>query len=141
MIAIPFYAIIGVYILFGAYLKPIEAFRPYKKIGAIIKSSQSISKETPLQIDGTLIHNMPFYAERKVIRQDTLENIIDYAEPTLALIRKEHMNEFEEAEVLWEGYIYDFASESQFAKFIKASLKAEKGDYSDFAIFKLIYRE
>ncbi|KYG78827.1 ArnT family glycosyltransferase [Roseivirga echinicomitans] len=141
MIAIPFYAIIGVYILLGAYLKPLESFRPYKSIGEIIRSNESIDEKTPLQIDGTLIHNMPFYAERKIIRQDTLDNIIQYAKPTLALIREEHMNEFTDAEILWEGYIYDFASESQFAKFIKASLKAEKGDYSDFAIFKLIYRQ
>ncbi|WP_421978275.1 ArnT family glycosyltransferase [Roseivirga seohaensis] len=140
MIAIPFYAIIGVYLLLGAYLKPLELFRPYKNIGEIIKSNENIAGDTPLQIDGTLIHNMPFYAERKVIRQDTLINIIQYTEPILALIREEHMSEFTGAEVLWEGYIYDFASESQFAKFIKASLKAEKGDYSDFAIFKLIYR-
>tara|TARA_R110000796_G_scaffold74374_1_gene167214 strand:+ start:176160 stop:177737 length:1578 start_codon:yes stop_codon:yes gene_type:complete len=141
MIVVPFYAIIGVYILLGAYLKPLESFRPYKSIGKIINSNEGIDKDTPLQIDGTLIHNMPFYAERKVIRQDTLDNIIQYADPTLALIREEHMNEFNDAEILWEGYIYDFASESQFAKFIKASLKAEKGDYSDFAVFKLIYRK
>lgn len=140
MIAIPFYAIIGVYILLGAYLKPLESFRPYKEIGEIINSNPNISKNTPLQIDGTLIQNMPFYAERKVIRQDTLNNIIQYTEPTLALLREEHINEFKDAEILWEGHIYDFASESQFAKFIKASLKAEKGDHSDFAIFKLIYR-
>ncbi|KYG80577.1 4-amino-4-deoxy-L-arabinose transferase-like glycosyltransferase [Roseivirga ehrenbergii] len=141
MIAVPFYAIIGAYILLGAYLKPLEQFRPYKGIGEIINSNENIDKDTPLQIDGTLIHNMPFYAERKVIRQDTLVNIIQYTQPTLALIREEHMNEFKDVEVLWEGYIYDFASESQFAKFIKASLKAEKGDYSDFAVFKLIYRQ
>ena len=51
------------------------------------------------------------------------------------------MGEISDFESLWTGKIYDFSSESQFLKFIIACLKAEDGDFSNFADYHLVYRK
>ncbi|MGW8121235.1 ArnT family glycosyltransferase [Roseivirga echinicomitans] len=140
-ISIPFYAILGVYILVAAFLKPIEKYRPYSEIGSVINEQENIDRSIPILIEKTLIHNIPFYAERPAIRDQTPEQINANQGKTLALVRAESLGDISGFETLWTGMIYDFPSESQFAKFIKACIDAENGDYSKFAEYHLIYKD
>ena len=140
-IAVPFFPILSVYILVAAFLVPIEQFRPYKKIGSIIKETNMINEITPILIEKTLIHNIPFYAERKAVRDQTISDIQNYSGQTLALVRHDSALEIKGFDTIWSGLIYDFPSESQFAKFVMACLKAQKGDLSKFETYYLIFRE
>jgi 4-amino-4-deoxy-L-arabinose transferase-like glycosyltransferase len=140
-IAVPFFSILSVYILVAAFLVPIEQFRPYKKIGSIIKETAMINEITPILIEKTLIHNIPFYAERKAVRDQTISEIQNYSGQTLALVRHDTALDIKGFETIWSGLIYDFPSESQFAKFVMACVKAQKGDLSKFETYYLIFRE
>jgi 4-amino-4-deoxy-L-arabinose transferase-like glycosyltransferase len=140
-IAVPFFSILSVYILVAAFLVPLEQFRPYKKIGSIIKETAMINEITPILIEKTLIHNIPFYAERKAVRDQTISEIQNYSGQTLALVRHDTALEIKGFETIWSGLIYDFPSESQFAKFVMACVKAQKGDLSKFETYYLIFRE
>lgn len=140
-IAIPFYAILSVYILVAAFLVPIEQFRPYKNIGSVIKETTTINEKTPILIEKTLIHNIPFYAERRAIRDQTIGDIQNCSGQTLALVRHDTAEEIQGFETLWSGLIYDFPSESQFAKFVMACLNAKNGDLSQFEEYSLILKQ
>ena len=140
-ISVPFFAILGVYILVAAYLKPIEKYRPYDKIGSVINEQENIDPSIPILIEKTLIHNIPFYAQRPALRDQTPEQINSNQGKTLALVRAESLAGISGFETLWTGMIYDFPSESQFAKFIKACIDAEKGDFSKFAKYYLLYKD
>lgn len=141
LVAAPFWALLGVLLIFASYLPRMETFRPYDKIGRVINEEAQIPKEVPIKIQETLIHNIPFYAQRLAERDQTPEQINKNSGPTLALVRAQDMDQLEGFESLWTDKIYDFSSESQFLKFIIACLKAEKGDYSNFADYHLVYRE
>ena len=122
---------------FSLYLPQMEKFRPYDTIGNRINKELKIDKATPLLIQNTLIHNMPYYAERMVIRD---QNVLDIQsnQNALALVREESLSELNGFESLWSGYIYDFSSESQFLKFVLACRDADNGDYSKFAKYHLV---
>lgn len=139
LVAAPFWVISFFLISFATVLPKLEKFRPYDEIGEVIKSHK-ISPDTPIFIENTLIHNIPFYAERFAERDATPSTVLNYKGETLALIREESLSQLQGFESLWSGYIYDFPSESQFVKFIIACVEAEKGNYSKFANFHLIYR-
>ncbi len=140
LVAAPFWALLGVLLVFGAYLPRMEKFRPYDEIGRVINEEHQIPKDIPIQIQATLIHNIPIYAQRFANRDQTPQQINDMTGPTLALVREENMSDLEGFESLWTGKIYDFSSESQFLKFIIACLNAEQEDYSKFADYHLVYR-
>ena len=91
-------------------------------------------------IENTLIHNIPFYAKRFVIRDQTPQDIQAHVGPTLALVRASSMAELTGFKSLWSGMIYDFPSESQFAEFIMACVAAQEGGLSKFALYHLVYR-
>lgn len=137
---LPFWSM-GIFIfIFASYFPKMETFRPYDEVGQIINQNQSINKATPIFIENTLIHNIPFYAKRKAIR-DANANIINNTErETLALVKAINLSDYDGFSTLWTGRIYDFPSESQFFKFVMACIKAESGDFSKFATYNLIYR-
>ena len=139
LLAAPFWIISLFLISFATLLPKLEQFRPYDEIGKIIEQND-IASETPIFIEGTLIHNIPFYAKRFAERDATIEQINQNPRETLALVREENAGQLKDFKVLWSGLIYDFPSESQFAKFIMACIEAENGDYSKFANFQLVYR-
>jgi 4-amino-4-deoxy-L-arabinose transferase-like glycosyltransferase len=135
----PFLSFILLLLMFVVSVLPkIEKYRPYDKIGQAIEDN-FIPQNVPLIIENKFFHNLPFYAKRKVLRDYPLQKIIDYKKPKLALVLKKDLNYFKNAQILWEGKLYNKGSESQFAKFLKAVIKAEKGDYSDFKDWALIY--
>lgn len=140
LIIIPFWVSFSIYFLVAGHLPSLEKFRPYDELGAVISSSTEIYDDTPIMIEATLIHNIPFYAKRKAIRDQTTSQIQQHKGKTLALVREESLNELTGFKTLWSGLIYDFPSESQFAKFIKACIDAENGDFSKFAKYTLVYK-
>ena len=136
----PFMAAVAFFLMFVISVLPhIEKYRPYDRIGLAIKE-HVIPKKYPLIIERKFFHNLPFYAERKVLRDYTLQQILNYPKPRLALIYKKDLKYFKEAQVLWQGKLYDWGSESQFAKFLKAVIYAENGDYRGFKDWVLIFQ-
>ncbi len=141
LVAAPFWALLGVLVIFAAYLPRVEKFRPYDEIGRVINEKHQIDKKIPIKIQATLIHNIPFYAQRFTERDLTPVQINLSEGSTLALVREESLVELSGFDKLWTGKIYDFPSESQFFKFVVACLEAEKQDYSKFATYSLVYRQ
>ena len=138
--AMPFWSILGFYIVFSFFLPRMEAFRPYDQIGEVVASREEISPDTPVLLNDWLIHNIPFYTQRKAIRDVSIKEINRPDGEKLALVRQSKLHQLDDFEVLWTGYIYDYASESQFFKFGMAVREAEKGDLSKFDKFSLVFR-
>lgn len=140
---LPFWTMAGFLLLLSSFLPKMEEFRPYDKIGEKVKMLE-LNKETPLLGDAWLIHNLPFYTERKMLRDQSASLINAYAmneSETLALIPTENLKLLNfEYETVWNGMIYDFASESQFFKFVVATNNALKGDQSRFKEFSLVLK-
>ncbi|MBO3698539.1 glycosyltransferase family 39 protein [Roseivirga sp. E12] len=140
LVAAPFWIILLFLFCFATVLPRLEKFRPYDEIGQVLNESTVVSEKTPILIEATLIHNIPYYAKRFAQRDMTPEQINNKTGETLALIRDESLSELSGFELLWSGFIYDFPSESQFAKFIIACIDAENGDLSKFAKYHLVHR-
>ena len=105
--------------------------------------SKNIAPDVPLFLDAWLIHNLPFYTERKAMREQSPNAINAYAmeNETLAFLPIEHLKDLDfEYNILWQGLIYNFASESQFFKYVVATNNAIKGNTEKFAEFVLIYK-
>lgn len=63
------------------------------------------------------------------------------SEEILALVPSDHLNQLDfQYQTLWEGLIYDFASESQFFKFALAANQALEGNTEKFKSFTLIHK-
>ena len=137
---IPFLSMmITFFILTVSLLVKVENYRPYKEIGEIINYNVP-DRSVPLIIQNRFFHNMPFYAKRKVLRDYSENQIIQYWQShnyMVALVEENTLNKIN-GKVLWSGYLYP-SSESRFAVFLKNVAKAEKGDYSGFVKMYLIY--
>ncbi len=137
---LPFFAMMITFmILVVSLLVKVENYRPYKEIGEIINKNVP-DRSIPLIIQNRFFHNMSFYAKRKVLRDYSETQILQYQENhryTLALVEENTLNKLN-GKVLWSGYLYP-NSESRFAVFLKNVAKAEKGDYSGFVKMYLIY--
>ncbi len=142
LVTVPFWITLMFLIAFSLYLPKMEAFRPYDEIGSIINNDLKINREIPIHIDKTLIHNIPFYTERKAIRN---EDIIAYWKNTrndkLALVKDNTLKELTGYRSVWNGWIYNSSSESQFFKFVMACRQASNGEFGKFAKYHLIVEE
>ena len=140
-VMVPFWAMTAFLICFAVYLPKMEKFRPYDELGRVINEQEGIDTTIPIYIQETLIHNIPFYAERKAIRNQSIIQInmaSDNTEGVLALVRDEDLDKLDGFKSIWSGMIYDFSSESQFLKFILACIDAEQSDFSKFARFHVV---
>lgn len=140
--ALPFWSMYGFLIVFSSFLPKMEEFRPYDQIGEIVNNKQ-IKNSTPLLLDAWLIHNLPYYTQREALRDQSVEDINTFAETqeTLAFLPVQHVTALNfDHEVLWKGYIYNFASESQFFKYVMAVNQAKKGNLDKFAEYVLVYK-
>ncbi len=137
---IPFWLMAGFLFCFSFYFPRMEQFRPYDEIGRVVTEELKVDREIPIQIEKTLIHNIPYYTRRFAQRDMTKDSINRLEGPVLALVRSENMEELEGFESVWKGLIYDFSSESQFFKFVMACADAGRGDYSAFAEYQLVVR-
>ncbi len=140
LVAAPFWIILLFLLCFATVLPRLEKFRPYDEIGEVLENAEQVNPKTPILIEATLIHNIPFYAKRFAERDKTPIEINNNVGETLALVREENIDQLEGFESLWSGWIYDFPSESQFAKFIIACINAENGDLSKFAKYHLVHK-
>lgn len=140
---LPFWGMLGFVLIFSSFLPRMEKLRPYDQIGHIVIDKYNIDQSTPLLLNSWLIHNLPYYTKRQAIRDYSPEMINEYAKnkETLALLPKKHLNKLDfKYEVIWEGLIYNFASESQFFKYILAVNDALNGNEEKFASYILIYK-
>jgi dolichyl-phosphate-mannose-protein mannosyltransferase len=140
LVALPFWAILVFLICFSLFLPRLEKFRPYDEIGRIVNEEYQIDKTIPIQIEKTLIHNIPYYTKRFANRDQTKEEINGMSGPILALVRDEEMEKLEGFQSIWSGRIYDSASESLFFIFVSACVNAENGDFSAFAPYQLLIK-
>lgn len=138
----PFTAIMTTFLIFAVSILPlVEKFRPYDKIGQIVRDNVP-EKNIPLIIEGYFWHNLPFYTRRKVLRDYSIEKIIEYGKdkPLLALVTQNGLKKLSNVEILWSGRLYRKGSESRFAILLKYIYKAMKRDYSGFEVRYLVLK-
>ncbi|RMD45189.1 MAG: glycosyltransferase family 39 protein, partial [Aquificota bacterium] len=128
-------------ILAVSILPIVEKYRPYDKIGMIINDNVP-EKNIPLIVQDYFWHNLPFYAKRKVIRDYSIDKIVEYGKnkPVLALVNEEGLKKIKNSKILWKGKLYRKGSESRFAILLKYVRKALKRDYSGFETRYLIIK-
>ncbi len=134
--------VVALAILFLSLYPSLEQYRPYRAIQQVIANHQ-ISEEVPMVVEERFIHNMPFYAERKVLRnrQYTWEDIVRMKEeePVLGLVKTGHALPTG-YEVLWQGSIYRKGSESHGFRFILHCWYAYQGNNHHFQEYQLVYQ-
>ncbi len=138
----PFVAIMTTFLIFTVSILPlVEKFRPYDKIGQIVRDNVP-EKNIPLIVEGYFWHNLPFYTRRKVLRDYPIEKIVEYGKdkPLLALVTQNGLKKLSDVEILWSGRLYRKGSESRFAIFLKYIYKTMKGDYSGFEVRYLVLK-
>lgn len=139
----PFYAFGVCYFLFTLTVMPyMEKFRPHGEIGATIRE-QVEDPAVPALVEEYMLHNLPFYAQRKMIEYATPEQISEAYRSDgsfLALIRSENLPAYNTASVLWEGELYE-KSESRTLEFLIQCMKKERGEMNHFIPYSLVYRE
>lgn len=138
----PFVAIMTTFLIFTVSILPlVEKFRPYDKIGQIVRDNVP-EKDIPLIVEGYFWHNLPFYTKRKVLRDYPIKKIVEYGKekPLLALVTQNGLKKLSDVEILWSGRLYRKGSESRFAIFLKYIYKAMKGDYSGFEVRYLVLK-
>jgi 4-amino-4-deoxy-L-arabinose transferase-like glycosyltransferase len=134
--------LVGLYVfMFGLLPQLEEDFRRYDEIGQVIEESVE-EKDLPLLIEGRMFHNLPYYAQRKVVRDWTPTAIENHPEeePMLIIVEDQYDCLFEEDELLWEGYLYGHPSESRFLMFMVDAFKQEHGQKSDMRKYQVYYR-
>ncbi|NTV16218.1 MAG: glycosyltransferase family 39 protein [Chlorobiaceae bacterium] len=139
----PFIGTFSALLIFSAAVLPqLEEHRPVDRIGRVINQVYHIPKDIPIYLQDGLIHNLPFYAERKVIPQAIPGEILKQKAPVLALIQSQDVPASAKPSVIWKGEIYRRrTSESRLLLFIESHLKAKEGNMSGFTDYSLIYKK
>ncbi len=139
----PFIGTFSALLIFSAAVLPeLEEHRPIDGIGNVINREQHIPKTIPLYLEGGLIHNLPFYAERRVIDEAIPGEVLQQKTPVLALFLSRDVPASARSSVIWKGAIYRRrTSESRLLLFIQSHLKAKEGDMSGFTDYSLIYKK
>ncbi|SNR67360.1 ArnT family glycosyltransferase [Desulfurobacterium atlanticum] len=138
----PYISALLFFTMFTVSLLPtVEKFRPYDEIGKAIKKER-IEKNVPLLVESYFWHNLPFYAERKVVRDVSFTKIKTQLNEgkLLALVKSDDVKRLEDIKILWKGKLYRRGSESRFAIFLKYVAKAMHGNFKGFEDRVLIYR-
>ena len=139
---LPFIGTFSALLVFSLGVLPaLEERRPINSIGRVINHEQQIPKQVPLYLENELIHNLPFYAERKVIPGIATNAVLQQKKPLLALILTKETPDSLLSSVIWRGDIYRRrSSESRLLLFMDSYLKAKEGDMSGFTSYSLIYK-
>ncbi|WP_448587288.1 ArnT family glycosyltransferase [Thermocrinis sp.] len=118
----PAMAIMAFYLfLAGGLLPYLENFRPYRELGNLVKELDPKREYKTYQV-GHFHHNLPFYAERKIIKDKTPEK------NSLVIFE---MGSFEGCEPIKKFYMYK-GSESRLFKFL-TDAKRNK-NFSEFGV-------
>jgi hypothetical protein len=139
----PFIGTFSALLIFSiAVLPELEEHRPVDIIGNVINRGHHIPKTIPLYLQDGLIHNLPFYAERRVIPEAIPGEVLKQNAPVLALVQSLDVPSSARSSVIWKGLIYRRrTSESRLLLFIESHLKAKEGNMSGFTDYSLIYKE
>ncbi|MCX7759840.1 MAG: glycosyltransferase family 39 protein [Hydrogenothermaceae bacterium] len=139
----PFVSMLITFMIFVISLLPmVEKFRPYKQIGQIINDNIP-DRYIPLIVENRFFHNLPFYTKRKVLRDYSQSQILEYSNKNrfmVALVEENTVDKIPNKTVLWEGYLYT-SSESRFAVFLQHIKKFQKGESDRFVKMYLIYKQ
>ena len=139
----PFYSFLGIYLIFAVLVLPkVEnGYRNHHQIGEAIKANVE-DQSIPLMIEDYLVHNLPFYAERKIQEYCSISDIYQNFAfgATLALVPAEHAKSYPEGKELWRGIIY-YGSETRTLEFILDILNHQRGGKSNFREFVVLYKE
>ncbi len=138
----PFYSFLVVYLLFSAIVLPFmeRDYRVQDEMGQAIRLAVPDANVPVLILDQHL-HNLPFYAERKIYPYQSPEDIQAFItqNEALALVPKTYAEtQAPGAEVIWEGPFYE-GSETRTLEFILEVLKARDGEESRFTIYQVLH--
>ena len=138
----PFIGTFSALLIFSTGVLPmLEERRPIDIIGSVINQRNHIPKQIPLYLQDNLIHNLPFYAERKVIPESIPMEVLKHT-PLLTLIQSKNVPDSLHSSVIWNGLIYKRrSSESRLLLFMESYLKAKEGNMSGFTDYSLIYKK
>ena len=128
-------------VLFVSLYPSLERHRPYWAIQDAIKD-YPLTTDSPLIIENRFIHNLPFYTNRQVLRDQPYSwkdiRIIGQRDPVLALVDADYTLP-SGYQVLWKGWLYRKGSESHGFRFIWHCWKAQQGDYQHFKHYQLLF--
>lgn len=139
----PFIGTFSALLIFSTAVLPLlEERRPTDFIGRVINQRHHIPKQIPLYLQDNLIHNLPFYAERKVIPESVPLEVLQKKAPILAMIQSKNVPDSLHSRIIWKGLIYKRrSSESRLLLFLESYLKAKDGNMSGFTDYSLIYKK
>lgn len=120
----------------------LEQFRPYDQLGTAIRSIPSLDVDLPVFLQDGKLHNLPYYAERKMIHDADPATVQKQEGPVLALLRSKDILPENSDHVYWSGKIYRYrSSESRLLIYIQNHLRARNGDFSGYTDYSLFYKE
>lgn len=137
----PFVSMLVLFMIFTISILPyVERFRPYREIGQIINDNVP-DRSVPLIVQDGFFHNLPFYGKRKVLRDYSSKQVLDYVDShgyTLALVKEDTLSKLNNHQILWQGYLYT-SSESRFAVFLQHIHRLKNGNSDRFTKMYLVY--
>ncbi|MFN7118210.1 MAG: ArnT family glycosyltransferase [Saprospiraceae bacterium] len=139
----PYITFAMAYLAFTSIVFPFmeKDYRNHDKIGeAIIQ--QVPDAQLPLLMQDVQIHNLPYYAQRKIIpylQEADLLHYYDKESVLLALVPANKVEVFEPYDIIWQGLLYD-GSETRTLEFVLNILQAQQGKPSLFSEYYVIYK-
>ncbi|MEI8186525.1 MAG: glycosyltransferase family 39 protein [Chlorobiaceae bacterium] len=137
----PFFGTLSALLIFSTGVLPqLEEYRVVGRIGNTINSKHQIPKKIPLYLQDHLLHNLPFYAERKIIPESIPLRVFQQKTPILALVQSTNVPDSIHSSVIWKGLLYTRKKdESDFLLFLESHLQAKNGNTSGFTDYSLVY--
>ncbi len=140
---LPFYSLLSTYLLFAMLVLPKmeSGYRNQDLMGQAVKEKIT-DRSIPIMIETIQVHNLPFYAERRVVPYLSPQQI----EQTflngkgLALVPLTHAHFYKDTEEVWRGLVYS-GSESRTLEFILEIFKHKRGELSKFSEYVVLYKE
>ena len=140
----PFTSFLVTYLLFGWMVLPEmeHGFRNQDQMGQAILSEVDQS-ELPILMEDCLIHNLPFYAQRKAIpylQPEEIEAFNQHSRMLLVTSAERQEAYAGEFKTIWKGLHYS-SSETRTLEFIIEMLKHQRGQASKFKEYVILYEE
>jgi len=135
----PLTALVALFLLFTASVLPsLEKVRPYKEIGAAIRS-RSDGKNSYVFLENRFLHNLPYYSRQKTaaISSGALQKI-SVQVPYFLLAEEKDTMAVAQGSTLWKGIVYKKNSEAAFFPFLLSYYHYLHGDSSGFRKYRLL---
>ncbi len=141
---LPFSSLLFTYMLFGWLVLPAmeEGFRNQDEMGMAIQQ-QVPDQEIPVLMEDCLVHNLPYYAQRKVFPYLSKEEIklFDQQSRVIIFTPAQHMDDYGPGfSVIWRGLHYT-SSETRTLQFIVDMIKYKRGEPNRFEEYVLLYEQ